>query len=332
VMTGVSKTLLEQSNVPQMQHIFQAWSDFLYDQSGFTNQPLNRLPTANWSVGTGQFSMRSGWSTDAAYANLICGPYSESHAHRDQGSFVFFKGSWLAYDGNIDSRNGLAQEESVHNLVRVENNGAVVGQTLYSSCNMAALADNEVYSYGLADLTPSYSGKAAVSKMQREFLLIKPATLVILDRVNTNGAKRVWTLNLPNTPTVSGDNLTAKNGNNELNMVRLAPTGLTSQVLSSAAVNSNMKAGTRVDVVDSNGNSSVFLNVLGADHSFTKAERSDASGQTGAKINLANGNVATVRFSTNGTGGSLEIRDPSGNVVSNGPLPTNVQAPPRFVN
>jgi len=107
---------------------FEAWADFLYDQSDLPAQPLSRLPTAHWGSGTGQLSVRSAWTTDATYSNLICGPYTQSHAHRDQGSFVLFKGHWLAFDENIDSHSGLAQGESAHNLVRIEKGGAVVEQ------------------------------------------------------------------------------------------------------------------------------------------------------------------------------------------------------------
>ncbi len=334
VMAGVSKTLLAQSSVPRMYNSFEAWVDFLYDQADITAQPLSRLPTARWGSGTGQFSMRSAWATDATYANLICGPYTESHAHRDQGSFVLFKGNWLAFDENINSHSGIAQDEVNHNLVRIEQNGAVVTQPGNSSCSMLALADNAVYSYGLARVTPVYSGKAVVAKVEREFLLIKPSTLVVLDRVQTTGTgvRRVWTLNLPGTPTVTGDRLTSMSGNNQLDVVRLAPTGLASTVVSWPSANSDMSAGSRVDVADSTGDTSVFLNVLGADRAFSTAVRSDATGQTGALITLANGSTATVRFSTAGTGGTLEIRNQAGQVTSTGALPTTIQTPPRLAN
>ncbi len=334
VMAGISKTLLAQSSVPKMASGFEAWIDFVYDQTDIPAQPLSRLPTAHWGSGTGQFSVRSAWALDATYANLICGPYTESHAHHDQGSFVLFKGNWLAFDENINSHSGLSQSEQPHNLVRIEQSGAVVPQTWNASCSMVALANNSVYSYGLAKVTPMYSGKAAVAKVEREFLLIKPSTLVVLDRVQTVGAgvKRIWTLNLPGTPTVSGDSMTAMSGPNQLDVVRLAPTGLVTKAVSWPTVNSDMSAGTRVDVEDSVGTSSVFLNVLGADRSFSSAVRSDSTGQTGALITLADGSTALIRFSTAGTGGTLELRNKAGQVVSTGALPVGIQALPRLAN
>jgi hypothetical protein len=334
---GISKTLLSQSSVPQMSAGFNYWADYIFDQTSIGTQPLSRLPTAHWGSGTGQFSARSTWTTTAAYLNFICGPYTQSHAHQDQGSFVFFKGNWLAIDENLNSHSGLAQLEAAHNLVRLQQNGQDIGQNFGASCALQALADSATYSYALARVTPMYGSNPAVTKVEREFLLIKPATLVLLDRVQvTSAIARVWTLNVQGTPTVSGDHLTAMSGSNQLDVVRLAPTGLSSQVIAWPSLNTASDteyfSGSRVDVADTSGTSSVFLNVLGADHAFTNAVRSDVSGQTGAQITLADGSTATVRFSTDGTGGTLEIKNQSGTITFSGTLPTSIQAPPRFAN
>jgi hypothetical protein len=333
-VAGVSKTLLAQSSVPEMANGFEVWADFLYDQSDLPAYPLSRLPTAHWGSGTGQLSVRSAWTTDATYSNLICGPYTQSHAHRDQGSFVLFKGHWLAFDENIDSHSGLAHGEAAHNLVRIEKGGAVVEQRYDTSCAMVALADGPTYAYALARVTPVYAGNAAVRKVERELLFIKPGTLVVLDRVQTTGSgvARIWTLNLPVTPSVAGDGLSATNGGNRLDVVRLAPTGLASTVVSWPSVDSDMNGGSRVDVSDASGDTSVFLHVLGTDGAFSAAVPSDAPGQTGARITLASGSVATARFSTDGTGGTLEIRSPADQVTFTGSLPTDVQPPPRLAN
>ncbi|MFN0185335.1 MAG: hypothetical protein ACKVQR_16100 [Aquabacterium sp.] len=333
-MSGIAKTLLAQSTVPVMGYAFEYWVDFVYDLVDIPAQPLSRLPTARWSSGTGQLSVRSAWATSATHVNFICGPYSESHAHRDQGSFVLFKGNWLAFDANINSHSGLVQDEAAHNLVRVEKNGTVQTQRWDASCNLLALADNAVYSYAVADVTPMYAGSATVTKVQREVLLLKPATLVVLDRVDTSGSgvRRVWTLNLPTTPTVSGDRLTAWNGSSQLDVRRLAPTGLTSQVLSWPAIDPDVEAGSRVDVAHTTGNGSVFLNVIGADQAYGNAVRSDQTGQTGAVITLANGDVATLRFNNASTGGTIDVRT-SGNVVkTSGNLPTSIQVLQRLAN
>jgi hypothetical protein len=60
------------------------------------------------------------------------------------------------------------------------------------------------------------------------------------------------------------------------------------------------------------------------------AERADATAQTGARITLADGRLAWVRFSNDGTGGTLELRTASGALQWSGPLPSTVTAPPLF--
>ncbi len=334
-ISGAAKTLLAQSSVPRMSKSFMFYSDFLYDQTDITARPLNALSTAYWGSGTGQFSTRSSWATDASYANFTCGPFSESHAHQDQGSFLLFKDQWLAFDPNQVSHSGIKGTSnqdigtSLHNLVRIEQNGVAIRQTYGSACEMGALANTAAYSYGLARVTPSYQGKTPVVRVEREFLLIKPGTLVLLDRVQTSGSgtQRIWTLNLPETPTVNGDRLTMVSGANRLDLIRLAPAGLSTRLVSWPTVNTDFNSGVRVDVADAVGDSSVFLNVLSTDGAVINAVRSDATGQTGTQITLADGRIATVRFSTTGSGGTIDIRNADGSVVASGALPTTVQTP-----
>lgn len=330
-VSGVTKSLLAASSVPRMSSSFMFYSDFLYDQSDIAARPLTDLGTAYHGRGTGQIYTRSSWSRDATYVNLICGQYDESHAHRDQGSFVLFRDIWLAYDQNLNSRSGIAGGESMHNLVRIEQNGSIVTQVESApACNVLALADNAAYTYASMDVTPVYNGKAAVRRVSREVVFLKPGTLVVLDRVQTSGAgtRRVWTLNLPATPTVSGDLLSMTSGSSRLDVARLAPTGLATQVVSWPSADSDMTAGSRVDVADSSGDTSVFLHVLGTNGSVSSAVRSDAAGQVGAQVTLAGGGTALLRFSSDGTGGTIEIRNGSGSVVASGPLPTSVQSLP----
>ncbi len=334
-MSGVSKTLLAASSVPTMTQYFEYWIDYVYDQTDITAQPLTLLTTAHFGSGTGQFSVRSAWATTGMYANFICGPYTQSHAHQDQGSFVLYKGLWQAFDEVIDSHSGLPQTEPPHNLVRVEKSGTVVGQDYNSSCTMKALADNANYAYALADSTANFASSGTVSLSQREFVMIKPGVVVVLDRVNTTGTgnSRIWTLNLPAAPTVSGDKLSLVQGTHRLDVQRLAPTGLTTTVLSWPQVDSDYNAGSRVDVADaSSTNSSVFLNVLGTDSAFTTAVRSDATGQVGALVTMADGSTALLRFNTASTGGTILLKDKSGNTTVNASLPTTIQAIARFTN
>ena len=323
-LAGVAQSLLGASSVPRMQSSFMFYSDFLYENPNLAATPLTDLATSYWGSGTGQFPMRAAWSRSASYANFICGPYTESHAHRDQGSFVLFKGNWLAYDANIDSASGIEQDESLHSLVRVVQGSVTVTQVEGSPrCNMLATGDDALMTYGLANVTPIYNGKAAVAKVEREFLFIKPSTFVVFDRVDTVGAgvSRVWTLNVPVAPALAGDNLSLTRGSNRMDVYRLAPAGL-----------SYLVTGRRVDVTDAAGTSSLFLHVIGLDGAVSSATRSDATLQTGVEIVFADGRAATVRFSSAGRGGTVSLRASGGASLFNGPLPTTVATLPLFAN
>ncbi len=332
-MSGVARTLLEASSVPSMKSSFMYFADFLYGQPDLPARPLKELATAYWGPGTGQFMMRSSWDTSATYANFICGPYTESHAHRDQGSFVIYKGAWLALDSNIFSHSGIEQDEELHNLLRFERGGAPIKQAYGTSCGMAALVDTPQYTYASARVTPSYRGNVAVTKSEREFLFIKPDTFVVLDRAGAPaGTSKTWTLNLAGPPTVNGDLLSYTTGNNRLDVHRVAPTGLPVEVRNWPELRKGMRGGVRVDAIDAAGTAQHFLHVLGANGAVASVTRSDAPGQIGALIKLADGRTATARFSLQGSGGSLELRGADNALMVSGALPTTVSPPPLFAN
>ncbi len=334
-LTGTAKTLLAQSSVPVMANSFMVYSDFMYDASDIAAQPLANLATTYWGSGTGQLFMRASWTPDAAYANFICGPYTESHAHHDQGSFTLYKGNWLAYDANIDSHSGIAQGEGLHNLVRIEQNGAVVSQVEGAApCQLRALADSALFTYGVANITPTYNGKSQVGKVEREFLFIKPATFVVFDRVQSAGAgiARVWSMNVPVQPSLNGGNFSVVRGTNRLDVMRLAPTGLTTTMHYWPTLDTDISSGYRIDVSHASGNTSEFLHVIGMDGAVSQAVSSDATGQLGTSITLADGRKALVRFSATGSGGTLDIRDAANASLFNGALPASVQVPTLFAN
>jgi uncharacterized repeat protein (TIGR02543 family) len=336
-MSSISKIILDNSTVTAMGNN-NPWVDFVYAPPSLPAASVTDLSPTFWGAGTGQLMMRSAWGDKtAAYSNFVCGPFTESHAHRDQGSFQLFRGEWLAPTTNIYTSSGIQQSESMNNLVRVQQGGATIEQRVERQpCNMTALADNQYYTYGVAKVTPVYNGHAAIQKVEREYLFIKPSTFVVFDRVaSVAGTSRIWTLNLPGAPVVSGDRLTYTGSTgNKLDVHRVAPTGLSYSVVAPTLesgdrlTNTNAK---RVDVVDTAGTQSNFLHVMGTNASVTAATRSDASGQTGVAITLADGRTVTVRFSNAGTGGSLEIKSGSTAQVT-GALPTTVTAPPLFRN
>ncbi len=335
-LAGVVKQFLSESSVPRMSQGFMYSSDFMYAAPNVVARPLTDLLTTYHGEGTGQFMMRSDWSTAATFSNFICGPYTESHAHHDQTSFVVYRGAWLGYDQNVNSHSGIQQGEIMHNLVRLEAGGSVLRQREGRSCTPVAFADDANLTYVSADATAMYTD-AAVTRVQREYVFIKPATFVVFDRVNVTGGQRTWQLNVPVVPTQSGNRVTvAAAGSNRLDVFRVSPTSAIVQTVNWSTVDSStidgdsMNGGYRVDVVDSSAGGSLFLNVLSTNGDVASVTASDASGQTGALITFADGRTALVRFSNDGPGGTLELKAPDASVVRSGALPTGVQVLPLF--
>jgi hypothetical protein len=329
---GIARSLLAASSVQQMQYGFMRVADFLDDLGDIPALPLNRLATAHWGAGTGQFAMRSDWTPQASYANFICGPYTESHAHRDQGSFVIFKDRWWAQDANLDSHSGIEQAESLHNLVRFERAGQAITQTAGSApCAMQALADDDAFSYASARITPLYAADSGVARAEREFVFLKPDVWIVFDRAQaTAGTTRLFTLNLPAAPTLAGDRLSLAAGNRTFHVQRLAPTGLPWQVQAWPGLNSEVNSGVRVQALETAGEQSLFLHVLSFDDAVVSAVAEPQAGATAVTLQLRDGRRIAASFAHNQSGGQLEIRAANGQVVRSGALPNTVNTPPWY--
>jgi PKD repeat protein len=335
-MSTAAKTLLDQSALPEMQYGFELFADYLYQPPALPAGSFTDLATTYWSSGTGEVMMRANWTDkNAAYAHFSCGPYTESHAHRDQGSFQLYRGEWLAPTNNIYTHSGIQQGEALNNLVRIVQAGNTITQGYDQRCDLAALADTPLYTYLAAKVTPMYSGNATVTKVEREYLFIKPDTFVVLDRAGSaTGTQRVWTLNLPGAPTsVQGNQLSYTGAlGNRLDVHRVAPLGLSYQVTDPTTEFDETwsQSAKQINVADSTGAQTIFLHVLGTNGSVKLTTAADVSGQTGVRIDLADGRVALVRFANNATGGTLTLTGADGTILSSGALPTSVQAPALF--
>lgn len=336
-LAGFAKTILANSSVTEMQHAFMFVYDYLYDASNINTQPLTLLNTAYRSSGTGQLSLRSSWASKAAtHLNFICGPYTESHAHRDQGSFTLFQRNWLAYDANIDSHSGINQEEIFHNLVRFEKNGAVLNQGMSlageaGQCALQGLAQKPLYSYAAAKITPVYSQNADVLKAEREIIFINPQVLIVLDRVNAKAnVKKIWTLNLPKQPTIAGNKASLVQTTNgvahQLDVIRLSPSTASTSLKSWKAINTDLLNGYRLDTTDSSASTTYFLHILDVNKAVKSAALVKTTTQTGANLELANGRKITVKFNNTQKGGSITIKSSTNSLLANDVLPSTIQA------
>ena len=197
-LAGRAKSLLAESSVTQMSSAFMVAYDFLYDDSTVTTRSLDELSETYYATGIGELYARSSWDKDATWVNMIAGPYTESHAHQDQGSIMIYKGGWLAHDPGVHSRSGLNQDTTSHGLVRIDQGGSPVRQIASTTSNLLALHMGEGWVHASADLTPAYDGNAAVQKVHRELVYLKPDVVVVFDRVSTaSGTTQTWQLAAP---------------------------------------------------------------------------------------------------------------------------------------
>jgi hypothetical protein len=325
---------LGHSALPEMDQGFMAVYDFLYDMPDLSESPLSGLYPAYHAPGTGQVFIRSSWDADAAWINFIAGPYTESHAHHDQGSIMVYKNEWLAYDQNIHSHSGIRQEEELHNLVRVEQAGETIRMvTGAPQANLTALADDPLYSYAAADVTPIYDGDPSISRSEREIVFLKPDVLVVFDRVDAAaGSRRVWQLNSPVEPSLGGDVATIPGSASTLSVQCVLPEGAAASVLDWTA-DSDMNGGYRLDIADETADGeSRFLCVLSLDGGAETVSATHEAGQLGVMVELAAGGSALVRFDDDASGGMLVIYDGTGVELVNQALSAGVADLPLFAS
>ncbi len=327
---AVARGFLPTSSVPEMQNGFMFYSDFVWDIAGETTAPPSQLYPVYYAPGTGTIFARSGWTEDATWASFIAGPYTESHAHRDQGSLLVYEREWLAYDANIDSHSGLRSEEEAHNLVRIESDGSTVQMSEGAPpSTLVALHDDANLTYFAADTTSSYAGKAPIDEVFRAVVLLKPKVFVVFDRVKTSTttAKKVWQLNTPVSPSVGPAGATIQGSKSKLELFVISPSGAAPTSQAWPGLDSDMNGGYRLDLAQDGANTSYFLTVLSLDGAVSSVSASNAAGEQGASLVLADGRTALVRFAESGTGGTLHFES-GGQALFDGALPQAVEALP----
>ena len=295
------------SSVPQMSQAFQFVWDFVYAPPTAATQAMNGAGTAYYGKGTGTLFARSGWDTHATWLNLIAGPYTESHAHRDQSSFMLYKDEWLATDAVIFSKSGIEQGEELHNLVRIVSGGTTVRQKTNTTSQVVAIKRGPGWLHAAVDVTAAYTGQSAVQKVQREIVFLEPDAVVMFDRVtSSNGTQQVWMLSSPKQPTVSSTRSTFAGTSHTLRVERVIPAAASTQVVNLAASDSEFTGGFRLEETVAGG-ANQFLHVMWLDGAVGTVSRSDAGGRIGVTVTMANGKTATVRFGATGVDGTLEI-------------------------
>jgi hypothetical protein len=258
---------------------------------------LDGVGTVYHAPGTGQLYMRSSWDTHATWVNLIAGPYTQSHAHQDQGALMLFKDGWLSYDAVVDSHSGLRQEVGAHSTLRIGD----LEQRNTEEAKLVALHKGAGYVHAAADLAPVYDG--AVQKLQREIVFLMPDTVVIYDRVaSSSGDEQAWQMAMPVDPTVSGAIATATTDTHALHIQRLSPAGATSSVFNFAS-DSDFSGGYRYDETIAGGDRR-WLHVAWIDNGASAVTGID---DRTVQVTLANGKVAKVQCTRDTVGATLTL-------------------------
>jgi hypothetical protein len=296
-----AKAMLDASSLPRMARGEMLAYDFLYAMDNVTAQPLEGLDTNYYASGIGHTYSRSGWDRQATWVELIGGAYTESHAHQDQGSLMIYKGGWLAYDAVVNSRSGIIQETGSHNLVQIKSSsGAPIAQAVNTTSNTVGLHEGHDWLYAAVDVTPAYKNNAAISKVQREMVFLKPDIVIVYDRVATApGTKQTWLMTSPVQTTLAGTT-TTMSGAHTLRIQRLAPASATARVTNLSGV-SDYTAGYRLEEEVAGGDNR-HLHVLSIDGAAVTATAANDSTVT---VELSSGKTATVAFDRDSVGATL---------------------------
>jgi hypothetical protein len=306
--------LLADSSVPEMDQPFMYVYDFLYDND-VAPAALSGMGRAYYAPGNGQLYARSGWDEGATWLNFIAGPYTESHAHQDQGSFMIYKGGWLGFDGVVESASGLTGMPEAHSLLRFVNGSTTVPMREGTTSTMAAVARGDGWFYAAGDLTPAFDDNAAVTQWQREIVFVEPDVVVVYDRAaSASGTQQVWQLVSPAAFTVNGATASMSASGHQMSVQRVLPAaGATATARSLPG--GEEPGGFRLDDTVAGGTVR-HLHVISLDGAATASTSSPMGSDDGVSITLGDGRTAVVRFHQTGIGGSLSITGGSGAAVN----------------
>lgn len=223
-------------------------------QSGF-NYRHNLLPAGDagtppasltyYASGTGQLFSRTGWDKQAMWLNFSAGPYTQSHAHQDQGAFTLFDRDWLAVTENIWTHSGIQQGTETNNVVRFENAGSIVPQRDGTTSTISVSSGSGGAVHAVANLTPAYDGTDALASWQRTIDFAGRKLTVSDAFVLGNGTTATFQVNTPVQPIISGKKAQA----GDLLIRVLAPANATLSTLNWPTLDSGeFYSGWRLDV------------------------------------------------------------------------------------
>ena len=196
----------------------------------------------------GHFFARSSWDTEATWLAFVAGPYDQSHAHQDQGSFTFFKHDWLAVTSNIWSHSGINQDVDVHNVIRFVRNGSTIPQNPSTTVQSSMSYTNSAGVVNVyADLTNAYSNNRSSILSWTRNLEFSGNVLRVHDSCSVApDVQAIFQLHVPDLPVLQADGSIQAGG---LRVVPLQPVNVS--VVSMAG--SDYTKGYRIELTNNSG-------------------------------------------------------------------------------
>lgn len=248
---------------------------FLSVNPGGTTQPYPTMPLDYYSSGAQYMYSRSDWTTTGTSMlwqmglyngdNVLSVPWGGGHSHQDAGTFqVFRKGvniirETAAYSETVAGYGGAGRMDAAtgfaHNIPFV---GGQASINVFGGCSdgpgiVKRLETQPNYTFAVTDLTLTYENHVCdsghperenpyvVSVVREYYYLRGISTLVIVDRLQTDVAKRSTTFvsHCETTPTVSSATVACIDGTQEALYTALVPAAPTIAIVTENANGAN---------------------------------------------------------------------------------------------
>ena len=239
--------------------------DFLFDEGPDDVRDVKTFPLAHCASGIGKVYARSDWSNDATWLRFECGDFWNNHQHFEVGNFEIFRREPLATESGeyadyttSHSVNWL-QRTIAHNCILVYqpgekwdrlrdggrnqygNDGGQTNRWGWVAPNLAewkkqadkfdrgdlVAYDNQPgYLYVAGDCTKAYAA-AKLEKWIRQIVFLRPATIVVFDRVVSTKPDylKTWLLHAKYEPEIAGQRSSINGQKTQLAIATLLPEG-----------------------------------------------------------------------------------------------------------
>lgn len=215
----------------------QAWLGLLASRPDApARDPRQGLPTSHHLPGQGLSFARSDWSKSAVWVSFQAGPFlSPDHQDKDQGHFELWRGSdALLVDGG--DAEGAATIN--HNTLLIDDGGramnyppnqGVWGRAVKTSRffddGRVVLAVGEIGDAYLPKCATEGCKKRSVERLTRTFVYVRPALLVIDDRLELERPSigAAWAVHVTRSPIIAGELISATVGESRVDIRMLEP-------------------------------------------------------------------------------------------------------------